>query len=107
MKGWPFAGLLTLTTLSTAVWMGNALPTFAEPHAKAVEEEQIVAAAECSKDKDIRRLEAHTRKAGCTLQYFKAGTTSEIASAQHSVELCRDRLKKVQARLEASGYKCK
>ena len=73
----------------------------------AAEDEQVVAAADCVKDKDIRRLEAQTNKTGCVLHYSKSKKTTEIAASRRGVELCREKLAKVRDTLTASGFVCK
>lgn len=73
----------------------------------AAEDEQVVAAADCVKEKDTRRLEAQTHKTGCVLHYFKGKKTTEIAASRRGVELCREKLAKVRDTLTASGFVCK
>jgi hypothetical protein len=72
-----------------------------------VEEVQIVEAFDCANGKDVRRLEAQTKEAGCILLYTKFGNTSQIGNSRRGVELCREKLKAVREKLERSGYACK
>lgn len=69
-------------------------------------EEQLVEGISCKNGQETRRLEVHTKDAGCVLQYFKAGKVSQIAMARHSVDLCKDNLRKVRSTLEGAGYRC-
>jgi hypothetical protein len=75
--------------------------------APGASEEAVVEAVECTHGKEVRRLEVHTKEAGCTLHYAKSGKTSQIANANHGVELCQSNLKKVRETLEKGGYSCK
>ncbi len=74
-------------------------------------EEQIVETVECSlghgASQDVRRLEVHTKEAGCVLFYFKYGKNQKIANARRGVDVCKGELKKVRKTLEGSGYQCK
>lgn len=93
-----FSLLLLLPTLTFA----------ADKKAPKVEEEvQIVEAVDCANGKDQRRLEAQTKDAGCVLLYTKFGKTMQIGQSRKGVELCRTKLKEVQANLERGGQKCK
>jgi hypothetical protein len=76
--------------------------------ASAAEEEvQVVQSLDCQLGEDKRRLEVLTKKAGCSLQYYKHGKSSEIAVAKNGVEVCQAALQKVKKTLEGSSYKCK
>lgn len=100
MKVWRM--IVTLMALPL-IFSGSV---FAET-TKIVEEEAIVEAVACVHGKETRRLEVHTKEAGCRLQYFKFGKSSEIALARRGVEVCREGLKRVRRTLEGSGYQCK
>ncbi len=81
-------------------------PVFAEAHANATSEEQIVEAIACKNKGENRRLEVQTKDAGCILRYFKYNQTQEIAKARRGVELCKENLRKVRVTLERGGYSC-
>lgn len=77
-----------------------------DPAPAAASEEQVVEAIGCKNGADTRRLEVHTKDAGCLLHYTKAGKTSQIARASHGVDICKENLAKVRKTLEGAGYHC-
>lgn len=79
----------------------------ADKKARVEEEIQIVEAVDCHNGKDERRLEAQTKDAGCVLLYTKFGKTAQIGQSRKGVELCRTKLREVQANLERAGHSCK
>jgi hypothetical protein len=74
--------------------------------AEPASEEQIVAQAVCKKPSETRRLEAHTKDAGCVLHYHKDGKDNQIAKARRGVDVCTENLEKVRKTLEGGGFKC-
>lgn len=88
------------------LWLvAGASLTSAETKSAATEE-QLVEGIACKNGKESRRLEVHTKDAGCTLQYTKGGKAQEVANSRHGVELCKSKLVQVRTTLEKGGYKC-
>ncbi len=98
---------LVISSASLAETSGGAPKNAPKtPPVPAAMEEQLVQGVSCKNGAETRRLEVHTKDAGCVLQYFKAGKVSQIAMARHSVDLCKNNLEKVRANLEGAGYRC-
>jgi hypothetical protein len=79
----------------------------AKPATNAAEaDNEVVERRTCKKDGDERTLEVLPKERGCILQYTKAGKSETKANASHGVQVCRDTLGKIQARLEQAGFHC-
>lgn len=85
-----------------------AAPSADKPTTKiqAVEDAQVVQSVKCTLGKEERILEVFPKKAGCNLQYFKAGKNNEIAAYRNGVDPCKEKLRQVKVRLEGAGYHC-
>ena len=104
MKSWLIVSAVLVLFLCGRGQLALAETKAAPP--QSMPEEQLVEGVGCKLGQEARRLEVHTKEAGCSLQYFRSGKNKEIAAAKHGVQLCKDKLKQVRGTLETAGYKC-
>jgi hypothetical protein len=60
----------------------------------------------CKSASDERMLDIVAKGGGCAVEYTKQSQKSEIASAEHETEHCKQVMQKVRGHLEGAGFTC-
>ena len=60
----------------------------------------------CTGSAGPRKLIVAKKEKGCELQYLKGEKTDVVATQKMGSNFCEEKLAKIQAKLEAAGYKC-
>ena len=62
--------------------------------------------ASCKSADDVRSLEIVSKGTGCAVHYTKHEQMSEIATAKHETEHCKEVMQKIRGHLESAGFSC-
>jgi hypothetical protein len=108
----PFFAVVLATSCSHAEMKPTLAKTAAttavasQPAKSAANTTATAENASCKHGADVRNLAVVPKGEGCTVTYTKHGKTSELASAEHEMQHCKEVVTKVRGHLEAAGFSC-